>query len=435
MTKIKNLRLMEGRLTDFFSDYQALFTTLTRSLTLNALLYLKGLMVCRRRNCQAMAEELPDADQQRLHHFISESKWSATGVMDAVTLNFYEQLQRMGLEDDTSLNIDESSFPKKGTKSAGVKRQYCGERGKVDNCQVGVFGALCAGSLVNLVQARLYKPEEECTKIDLATEIIEHVTGRLKVKVAWVCFDAFYGRDTALLATLIKKQIAFIADVPETMQVWTEAFQMRVPLKKAGSRGKACTLPRANRASLSVKEYAASLKSRDWKYLTIRHQSSGKKLKAWFHATEVFILNPLTGRRQKLQLLIRWDRDGKIKYSLCHQPGASLQQVAYRQCKRYFVEKAFREGKKELGLNEYQVTGEMSWDKHMAMVMLGQLFINEEKIHHYQQQLWFTTQDVIKVMRSALNHVARSLESLWQQILAKQPLHGIALKKLLFIRI
>ena len=243
VTKIEHFRLTGSRLTDFFSDFNSLFTSLTRSVALNALLYVKGLMICRRRNCQAMAEELPDADQQRFHHLIGQSKWSAQEVMDAVSVHFYKQLQQLDLEDDICLIVDESGYPKKGKHSVGVQRQYCGAVGKVENCQVGVYGALCGGSLVGLVQAKLYKSEEECTKIDLATEIIEHITGTLKVKLSWVCFDAFYGRDAALLAVLIKKDLEFVADVPQNLHIWTEPFQMRVPVKKAGTKERSAPCP------------------------------------------------------------------------------------------------------------------------------------------------------------------------------------------------
>jgi SRSO17 transposase len=75
--------------------------------------------------------------------------------MDKVTVDFWHLLQQYGLEDDTCLITDESRNPKKGKLSAGVKRQYCGQIGKTENCQVGVFGALCGGCLVGLVQARL----------------------------------------------------------------------------------------------------------------------------------------------------------------------------------------------------------------------------------------------------------------------------------------
>lgn len=383
-----------------------------------------------------MAEELQQSNQQRLHHFITTSKWKFSRVMDAVTLSFAQRLQQLGFEDDTCLIIDETGNPKKGIHSAGVQRQYCGQLGKIDNCQVGVFGALCGGSLVNLVQAKLKTKENEHTKIDQAREMIDHVIDKLKVKVTWVCFDAFYGRDGLLLAHLISKGINFVADVPDNLLVCLEPFQMRVPVKAKGARGRKFENARPNKPFISLKNYASSLTDRQWKYLQIRYKGNGKKLKAWFHSKEVYIENQLTGKRQLVQLLIRQDSDGTIKYSYCHSLGATLQQLAYRQSKRYFIEKSFREGKKELGLNEYQTRSEESYNKHMAMIMLGQLFLNEEKMYHYEHSsIWLTSQDVIHAIRAILHLVLRNIEVLLQHILAKQPPDKRLMKKLLYIRI
>ena len=129
-------------------------------------------MTTRRRNCQSMAMELGVVNDQQLHHLLTQAKWEASRLMDKATVDFAQLIDDHGLSDDLSLLIDESSFPKRGKHSAGVKRQYCGQRGKIDNCQVGVFGALSAGSLVNLVQARLYQPAKGVSKIDHAQTII-----------------------------------------------------------------------------------------------------------------------------------------------------------------------------------------------------------------------------------------------------------------------
>jgi SRSO17 transposase len=423
-------------LQQFIFRFTFLFTSLTRNVSFTALSYLKGMMLARRRNCQVMAEELGESNQQRLHHFISASPWQFQQVMDTVTLQFWELLQRAELDQDTCLIIDETGNPKKGRHSAGVKRQYCGQVGKTDNCQVGVFGALCGGSLVNLVQGRLSAIDKEVSKIDQARQLIDHVNKELNIGVQWICFDAFYGRDTTLLAHLIKNGQQFVADVPEDTRVWLEPFQMRVPVHKPGARGRKATIAKANQPDISVREYAALLKPTDWKYLTIRHQSGGRKLKAWFHSREVYMLNPLTNRKQLITLLIREDVDGTIKYSFCHCTGKEIKELAYRQSKRYFIEKAFREGKKELGLNQYQTRSEESYHKHMAMVMLGQLFINEEKLYQYKQStIWMTTQDVIHTLKSILGFVKRSLEELLNYIMLKQPPDKRLTKKLINVRI
>jgi SRSO17 transposase len=383
-----------------------------------------------------MAEELQEGNSQNLHHFITASKWGSFGVMDAITLGFADQIKQAGLQDDICLIIDECGNPKKGKHSAAVKRQYCGQTGKIDNCQVGIFGALCGGSLVNLVQAKLSGKDDGISKIALAKEIIEHVTKNLKVSVKWVCFDAFYGRDTKLLADLIKQGLPFIADVPDNLHLWLEPFQMRVPKNKAGGRGRKHSYPQPNKTSVSIKNYTDSLQATEWKYITVRQQSGGKKLKAWFHSKEVYMLNPITGKRQLITLLIRQDKDGTIKYSYCHCPGCNVKELAYRQSKRYFVEKAFREGKKELGLNQYQTRSEQSWNKHMAMVMLAQLFLNQEKIYHYvQSKLWLTTQDVIRSLKCVLRFVRKSIENFANDILLKQPPDKRLLYKLMHLRI
>jgi len=121
-TKIKNFRLIESRLLDFLFRFEYLFFNLTRNVSSNALVYLKGLFLCRRRNCQVMAEELQESNSQRLHHFITTSRWCYQQVMDVVTLKFWQQLQSLDLTEDSCLIIDEAGNPKKGRHSAGVKR-------------------------------------------------------------------------------------------------------------------------------------------------------------------------------------------------------------------------------------------------------------------------------------------------------------------------
>lgn len=357
-------------------------------------------------------------------------------MMDVVTVRFADQLKQIGLEKDTCLIIDESGNPKKGRHSAAVKRQYCGQTGKIDNCQVGVFGALCGGSLVNLVQARLSGTSDSGSKIDQASEVIDHITNELNVSVTWVCFDAFYGRDSSLLAGLIKRGLHFVADVPDNTSIYMEAFQMRIPVHVTGKRGRRHVIAKPNRESISIRQYAGTIKEKDWKYIAIRHQSGNRKLKAWFHSREIYILNPITQRKQLLTLLIRADSDGTIKYSLCHCPGCSIKELAYRQSKRYFVEKAFREGKKELGLNEYQTRSEEGWHKHMAMVMLAQLFLNDEKTHHFEHsKLWLTTQDVLHTLKNAFGFVKKTLEDFLNDLILKQPPDKRLLTKQMYLRI
>ena len=103
--------------------------------------------------------------------------------MNEVALQFVKLVEQIGLLDDLQLIIDESGFAKKGKKSKGVARQYNGSAGKIDNCQVGVFAALNAGSLTNLINANLYIPKSDTSKIDHALDLITHTIDELKLPV------------------------------------------------------------------------------------------------------------------------------------------------------------------------------------------------------------------------------------------------------------
>lgn len=125
--------------------------------------------------------------------------------MDKPTVDFWHLLKENGLEDDTCLIIDESGNPKKGKRSDAIKRQYCGQIGKTENCQVGVFGALCGGSLVNLVQARL-SLGAEATKIDLAKEI-KHVWWCCNTQPILLIFSLWIGMLMRCINKIHYKQI------------------------------------------------------------------------------------------------------------------------------------------------------------------------------------------------------------------------------------
>ena len=86
-----------------------------------------------------MAEPVPHSNDQALQHFLTNSGWNDQLVIDQIAQNAN---QLIGGKKDSCLILDESGIPKKGTKSVGVARQWCGQLGKVENCQVGVYSVL-----------------------------------------------------------------------------------------------------------------------------------------------------------------------------------------------------------------------------------------------------------------------------------------------------
>ena len=100
-----------------------------------------------------MAEAVPDCDDQALQHFLTNSPWEDQRAVEQVT---HDANSLLGGHADSCLIIDESGMPKKGKKSVGVSRQWCGQLGKTDNCQVGVYSILCRGEHAVPIGFRLF---------------------------------------------------------------------------------------------------------------------------------------------------------------------------------------------------------------------------------------------------------------------------------------
>jgi len=219
---------MGQRFIRFCERFGGHFRGQTRTVETPVRHYLRGLLQAETKNMERMEEVVPDADHQALQHMLSESAWAERVVFDQVAQDVNRLL---GDQADSSLIIDESGFPKKGRHSVGVGRQWCGQLGKVENCQVGVFAALGCGTKATLIDGRLFLPEawtqdrKRCQaagipttdrdfqrKHDLALAMITHAR-RQGIGFAWVGFDGLYGSDPALLRTLEDQGEIFVGDV------------------------------------------------------------------------------------------------------------------------------------------------------------------------------------------------------------------------------
>jgi SRSO17 transposase len=399
----------------FLSLFRQPFEGSKKSLYKKAQWVVEGILSAPRKNLQVISQALGKSDHQALNHFISDSIWDWSLISDRVAGEFYKLIQGLGAMSNLCLVIDESGIPKKGEQSAGVERQYCGAIGKTDNCQVGVFAALSCGALVSIIKAVLYLPKSwtddkarlakvgvpsGCygykTKIEIALELIKDIKKRLKIRFQWVVFDAFYGRDLGLLRELERLSVIFMAQIPESHKVFLKDFELKIPKHKS-VRGRKATKPKPTRTPISVKEYVKTLGPADWIKLTLRTASNGL-LKSYYHRIPVWLFDEQSLTKCRFTLMIRKEMSGDISFHLTNSK-AHLQRLAYMQGQRYFVEQAFREAKQELGLDQYQVRGYGAWHKHMALVMMAQLFIQKEKVCINPKQVAVTTQDIVTVIK------------------------------------
>jgi SRSO17 transposase len=349
---------------------------------------------------ERMEQAVPGTNEQALQHFISNSPWDGGAVMRQVARGVDAVL---GGHDDTLLVIDESGIPKKGKHSAGVARQYCGQLGKVENCQVGVYGALARRDKVALTDARLFIPREwtndpeRCrragipeaiwkapqTKFDLALEIVVQAVEE-GIRFQWVSADGGYG-ENAFLLPLDNARLQFMVDVHCDHLVWFE-------------------FPTAEGRRRRVDEWAAEQPANAWQEVATREGSRGRIRYEVLHARVWIDVGPKE-RPRHWHLLVRREIDTprKIKYTLSNAAaGLPLEQLAYIQGQRYWVERALQDAKSHSGLGDYQVRGWLGWHHHMAIVLMALLFMLEERMRHGATAPMLSTADIERVLKHYL---------------------------------
>ncbi|MFO1419499.1 MAG: IS701 family transposase [Candidatus Competibacteraceae bacterium] len=404
------------RFLNFCERFGGHFRQRTRTVETAAQQYVRGLLQAETKNMERMEEVIPDADHQALQHMLSASAWSERAVLDQVA---QDANRLLGGYEDSALLIDESGCPKKGTQSVGVARQWCGQLGKVENCQVGVFAALSRGSDVTLIDERLFLPEVWTTdaarcqaagipkaqrgfqrKTDLALAMITHARQQ-GIGFAWVGFDGFYGNDPAFLRALEDQGEIFVGDVHKDQRIYLEDPQPIIPPAKA-PRGRPPTALQAQTPALRVDRWVQQQPATAWQPVTLRDGTKGPLRVDILHQ-RVWLWDGEEAQARQWHLIVRREIDDptEIKYSLSNaMADTPAPRLAFMQGQRYGVEHALRQGKQDVGLGDYQVRGWRGWHHHLALVMMAMLFLLEERQLHQQTRPLWSGRDI----RALLNH-------------------------------
>jgi SRSO17 transposase len=422
---------LEGRLTAFVECFKSVFTLYNSSSDQICDQYFNGLFLSEKRNCQSISEKV-SCHEQSLNHFISDSPWDYNQLFSLIASKFTSILP-LSWKNDLCLAIDESSFPKKGNKSVGVSHQYCGQLGKLANCQVGVFASLICRNLYCLILAVLFLPQKWIdidiketdipavdkvykTKIEIALEIIIRVKTVFKIPFKWVCFDSFYGRDSSLLFSLQDLSITFMADIPNDHAVYLKLPKVLQPVNSIGKRGRKSTRKIIKGRSIVVNKIAGQIKETDYREIILRKNNNGKNVKAKFFSCPANIIKKADGSVMNVILLIRKDDDGTIRYTITNAINESLERLAFMQAQRYFIERSFQEAKQQLGMNEYQIRGYKGWHRHMAMTSLALLFVQIEKQLYRNEGMHPTTPILCKIIIKLLPQKILSLQDLLKKV-------------------
>ncbi|WP_454739764.1 IS701 family transposase [Cupriavidus necator] len=342
--------------------------------------YCTGLMLpVKRKSVEHMAAHLSPSrvrsEHQRLHHFVADAPWSDEAVLDAVCSHTLERISRRAGSPE-ALIIDDTGFPKKGKHSVGVARQYCGQLGKQDNCQVAVSVSIANEHFSLPVRYQLYLPQswaddperrshakvpealEFVTKPMLALQLLENL-GERRSLPELVLADAGYGASTEFREQLTAMGFTYVVGVTGTVSLQNQA-----------------------QAPQQAKELAMQLPSRRFRTLTWR-EGTNRALSSRFAATRVHCASRAAGPSEEQWLLIEWPK-GEVeptKYFLSTLPADTPIKELVRLAKlRWRIERDYQELKQELGLGHFEGRSWRGFHHHATLCIAAYGFLVTERL-------------------------------------------------------
>lgn len=373
--------------------------------------YCSGLMLpIERKSVEPLAAQAAPrnvrAKHQSLHHFVANSGWSDQMLLERVRAWVQPQLQ---LERGAYWIIDDTGHPKCGRHSAGVARQYCGQLGKRDNCQVAVSLSLATAAGSVPLDYELYVPQEWIkdakrrraagipeelrfrTKQQMALEQIERAHAR-GVAPGIVLADADYGRDTALRERVAALGLRYAVAVRGDVTVWplgtgplpAAPYSGRGPVPKRLRRGPGHTPVRAKRL-------AEQLEAAAWRKVTWREGSNGK-LSSRFAAVRIRVAYQdyqRTAVRDEEWLLIEWPMGEAepTRYFLSNlPPDTALRSLVSTVKMRWRIERDYHELKQEFGLSHYEGRGWRGFHHHATLCIAAYGFLTADRLKHQSKK-------------------------------------------------
>ncbi len=340
------------------------------------------------------------AKHQSLLHFVGNAPWSDAAMLGKVAQLVLPAVERSGPIE--AWIIDDTGFPKKGRHSVGVTRQYCGQLGKQDNCQVAVTLSLANHDASLPVAYRLYLPEDWAkdqarrdrarvpetiafqTKPEIAFEQIKAARGA-GLPQGVVLMDAGYGNDTGLRTDISSLGLAYVAGIGPNTSVWPPGAAPLPPQPGTG-RGRPPKLLRRDEQHqpISVKALALSLPAEAWQPIRWR-EGSADWLASRFARLRVRPAhrdNLLAEPRAEEWLLIEWPEDEAepTKYWFATLPeDIAFDRLVDLAKLRWRIERDYQELKQELGLGDYEGRGWRGFHHHATLCIAAYGFLIAER--------------------------------------------------------
>jgi SRSO17 transposase len=367
--------------------------------------YCTGLITaCERKSVEPLAAVTApgrvEAQHQSLLHFVGEGHWSDERVLAKVREMVLPEIERHG--PIQAWIIDDTSFPKKGRHSVGVARQYCGQLGKEDNCQVAVSLSIGNSHASLPVAYRLYLPQDWAVDGERRGKagVPEDISFKTKHEMAldqvrWACeaglprgvvlMDAGYGNNSELRADITMLELTYLAGILSNTTVWPHGTAP-LPPKEWSGRGRPPKLLQrdAKHQPASAKELAFSLPKRAWRRVEWR-EGAAEPLSSRFASVRVRVARrdfKRSKQRPEEWLLIEWptNESEPTKYWLSTLPeSTTLQRLVSFAKLRWRIERDYQELKQEVGLGHFEGRRWRGFHHHATLCIAAYGFLIAER--------------------------------------------------------
>jgi len=363
-----DLALWVAGLNDLFALLAGRFPRVEPRLRARA--YVRGLLApLASKNGWTLAEAAGNKTPDGMQRLLNRACWDADGVRDDVRGYVARRLGEAG----GVLIVDETGFVKKGTRSAGVQRQYSGTAGRVENCQLGVFLAYASARGRALVDRELYLPRswtddrDRCrgagvpddAQFSSKPELARLMLGRALdagVPASWVTADEAYGRDGKFRGWLEQRRTGYVVAVASNQPVRGDAGPSRADV------------------------LAAHAPDQAWKRRSCGNGSKGPRVFDWAAATlpEGSGEPPGWSRYLLVRRSLARDATGELElaYYLCCAPAGTTDEELIKVAgARWAVEECFQSAKNQTGLDHYQVRRYDAWYRHATLAILAHAYL------------------------------------------------------------
>ena len=380
----EQVRGCQDQLTVFLQRYLPLFYRAEQRI--HATLVIRGLLSgLQRKTCEPIAVEA-GVHRKPIQNFVGAGHWDDEEVMAELRRHVRERLA----DPNAILILDPSAFPKTGTESCGVARQWCGRLGKQENCQLGVFLAYAAPGGYAPLDRRLYLPRdwaadpERRARCHVPEEVEFRESWRIAVDLlercrkelphAWVAGDDEMGRPAGFRSWLRQHRERYVLDVPCNTSV--RDLECRRPRRRRAGRGRKREVP-FRRADA----WAARQPEGRWTRLTIRDGERGPLRVDAMTVRVRTKQDRRIGPEERLVVMRTVEARPQTHYSLSNAgPEVPLVELVGVRFARHRIEEVFGSGKGEVGLGQYEVRSWVGWHHHMTLSFLALWFLILERL-------------------------------------------------------